>query len=89
MRDFARACYTILMRSVGRRRERPISVAASAELLREGAKFNEEFQKLSPGRWTGVPKGVYRFRTHEEANRHDEACAAARVAQLAKRPRER
>ena len=73
------------MRLVGRRSERPLSRSASARLLAEGARFNEEFQRLPLGRTGPVPKGIHRFRSHAEANRHDEACLAARMARLATR----
>jgi len=43
-------------------------------LLREGARFNEELHRLPDGQRTGIVKGVYRFRTHEAANRHREDC---------------
>ena len=60
------------MRIVGRRGERPIAFSASAKLLSEGARFNQEFQKLPMGKMTAIRKGVYRFQSHEEANRHAE-----------------
>jgi len=69
---------------VGHRTARPIMFHASAEALLEGAKFNEEIYRLSPDSNTYVPKGVYRFRTHEEANRHQQECIAAGMAQLAR-----
>ena len=56
------------MRQVGTRRERPLAYHASGELLAEGAHFNETVASLS--RTTFIPKGIYRFRSHEEANRH-------------------
>ena len=73
------------MRTVGRRTQRRLSFRASASLLIEGAGFNEDLQKLPAGRLTGIPKGIHRFSTHEEANRFDEDCAARRMARFAKR----
>lgn len=60
------------MRSVGKRQERPIRFHASGELLREGAAFNSEMQKLQS--CMRFPKGVSRYKTHEEADRHWNDC---------------
>ncbi len=49
--------------------ERPISFTSSAELLAEGARFNDAIHRLPTGQTTRIRKGVYRFKTHEEANR--------------------
>ena len=62
------------MRTVGRRQRHPITFSGSAALLVEGARFNDELRKLPTGNSTFIPKGVYRFKTHEEANRHAERC---------------
>lgn len=72
------------MRTVGRRKEPEITFAASAELLVEGAKFNDEIHRLPTGGKTFVKKGVYRFKTFEEANRHDLDCIVAGMAQAAR-----
>lgn len=69
------------MKTIGRRTEPPIALHASGALLAEGARFNETISRLSPG--TFVPKGVYRFRTHEEADRHWQDCLARGMAALA------
>lgn len=65
------------MRVVGHRKERPISFSASADLLAEGARYNDEMHGLPTGSDSFIPKGVYRFRTHEEANRHQLDCLVA------------
>lgn len=57
------------MRIIGHRKERPITFSASAELLAEGARFNDEIHRLPTGNCTFIRKGVYRFKNHEEANR--------------------
>lgn len=57
------------MRTIGHRKEPPISFSASAELLREGARFNDEIHRLPTGGSTRIAKGVYRFKSHEEAHR--------------------
>jgi hypothetical protein len=52
-------------------------------LLVEGARFSESVARLAP---TGfIAKGVYRFRTHEEANRHQQDCLVRGMALLAAR----
>lgn len=73
------------MRQVGSRRERKITERASGHLLAEGARFNEAVSRLAPT--TFVPKGVYRFRSHEEANRHQLDCLVLGVGLLALRRR--
>ena len=64
------------MRTVGQRRERPIGLHASGTLLTEGARFNDEMHRLPTGNTTFIPKGVYRFKTHEDANQHQLDCLA-------------
>jgi hypothetical protein len=71
------------MRTVGTRKERAITFNASAELLTEGARFNDELQRLPTGGQTFIPKGLYRFRTHEEANAIDLARLAGGLAEIA------
>ncbi len=71
------------MRIIGSRRERPISFSASALLLAEGARFNDELHRLPTGNTGFIPKGVYRFRSHEEANRQWEGCLALGMAKAA------
>ncbi|MDQ1362769.1 MAG: hypothetical protein QG652_629 [Pseudomonadota bacterium] len=58
------------MRTIGRRKQRELSVYASGEQLKQGALFNDEMHKLPTGQRTAMPKGVYRYATHEEANLH-------------------
>ena len=60
------------MRQVGSRRERPLAYRASGQLLIEGARFSEAVSHLAQS--TFIPKGVYRFATHEDANRQQEQC---------------
>jgi hypothetical protein len=73
------------MRTVGHRKERPISFSASAALLAEGARFNDDIHRLPTGEATGIRKGVYRFRTHGEANQHQMACLIDRMAEIARK----
>ncbi len=71
------------MRTIGYRKERPVSFAASGELLAEGARFNDEIHRLPTGDTTFIPKGIYRFMTHEEANQHQLDCLAKGMAHIA------
>jgi len=71
------------MRTIGHRKERPITFSASAALLVEGARFNDEIHCLPTGRQTFIPKGVTCFKTHEEANRYDQECLAMGMAEIA------
>jgi hypothetical protein len=71
------------MRTIGCRKERPITFSASAELLVEGARFNDEIHRLPTGGTTFIPKGVFRFRTHEDADRHQQDCLVKGMAQIA------
>ncbi|RIK93737.1 MAG: hypothetical protein DCC72_08230 [Burkholderiales bacterium] len=71
------------MRVVGRRNEREITFHASGEALKEVARLIETSIRLSGGGSTFIPKGVYRFRTHEEADRQRAQCLAAGMAALA------
>lgn len=70
------------MRTVGHRQPRPICFAASASLLAEGARFNDEIHRLPSGSDSFIPKGVYRFKTHAEANRHQQECLARGMASI-------
>lgn len=71
------------MRTIGHRTKPPITFSASAELLTAGAHFNDEIHRLPTGDRTFIPKGVYRFKNFEEANRHDLDCIVARVVHAA------
>ena len=71
------------MRTVGHRKPRPITFSASAELLLEGARFNDDIHRLPTGNRTFIPKGVYRFKSFDESNRHDLDCVVAGVARAA------
>lgn len=71
------------MRVIGHRKEQSIVFSASAELLVEGALFNDEMHRLPTGNTTFIPKGVYRFHSIEEANRQWEACLVEGMAKTA------
>lgn len=71
------------VRTVGHRKTRAPQLCGSADLLVEGARFNEEIHRLPTGDRTFIRKGVYRFKTHDEANRHDLERIALGMAQIA------
>lgn len=71
------------MRTVGHRIERPITFSASGVLLAEGARFNDELHRLPTGDVTCIPKGVFLFKLHEDANRQQMDCLTEGVAQTA------
>jgi hypothetical protein len=71
------------MRTIGRRKEHPITFSASAALLAEGARFNDEIHRLPTGSTTHIPKGLYRFKTFDEANQHQQDCLIAGMARVA------
>ncbi len=60
------------MKTVGKRKERDITFHADGELLREGALFNTEMQKMQST--FRFPRGVFRYQSHEEADRHMMEC---------------
>ena len=72
------------MRTVGKRSIRPISIRASGALLSQGAKFNDEIHYLPTGNTTYFPKGVYRYKTHDEASRHWDECMINGIAEHAR-----
>lgn len=69
------------MRQVGNRREPELVEHASGVLLAEGARFIEAVSGLA--RTTFVPKGVYRFESHDAANRHELDCLVRGMRSLA------
>lgn len=73
------------MRVVGRRKESLAGAATPGELLAIGARFVEECRNFPSKGSTFVPKGVYRFATHEDADAHRNACLAQGMAKLAQK----
>jgi len=69
------------MKTIGNRRQPTINAHASGEALLAGALFSESIARLA--RSTFIPKGVYRFKTHEAANKHQNDCLARGMALLA------
>ena len=56
----------------------------SGQLMLDAARFNESLSRLSGFAKIGlIPKGVYRFKTHEAANRQDEECLTSAMVRIA------
>jgi len=75
------------MKIVGHRTEPGIASEPSGRLLVEGARANDALRAFPGGGTAFVPKGVYHFMTHEQANRHWEECLAEAIARLARNRR--
>lgn len=58
------------MKVVGKRKEPEIVFHASSIKLKEGAIFNDETQKILGKKIGFFKKGVYHYKTHEQANKH-------------------
>ncbi len=69
------------MITVGHRRERPLARQGDGPLLAEGARFSETIAHLAKS--TFIPKGVYRFRSHMDANQQQADCLAKGMGRLA------
>ncbi|MGQ0545036.1 MAG: hypothetical protein ACT4P3_06820 [Betaproteobacteria bacterium] len=69
------------MKSVGRRSMPTPSLRPSAEQLRAAYAVNDPLRALLPGGRIAAPKGIYRWRTLEEANRQQDAWLAEAMAQ--------
>lgn len=70
------------MRQVGTRKEATVQPIPHASALVSGAEFSMSIAQLAGGS-TFVPKGLYRFRTHEEANEKAASWLAAGMARIA------
>jgi len=70
------------MKIIGKRKEREISFHADGALLREGAIFNTELQKLQAT--FRFPRGVFRYKTHEDADRHMMECVVESMVAIQK-----
>ncbi len=69
-----------IVRTVGRRRERELSLKARGDLLHEGAVFVTEMAKIRS--CLRFPQGLYRYKTHEEADAHWQDCLADNIARV-------
>lgn len=70
------------MRVIGNRIAKPVQFHASPLLFEEGCRFNDEMHKLPSGNRVCIAKGVYRYRSHEEANRHWEESLSGMMARI-------
>jgi hypothetical protein len=71
-------CHTSGMKRLGKRRIATAATTPSAAGLRAAAVHQASGQALAAVATTGIPKGIYRFASHEEMNRAtDEAMARA------------
>jgi hypothetical protein len=69
------------MKTIGSRRQVVMTERATGEALAEVARFSEAIAHLA--KTTFIPKGVYRFKRHEAANKHQEDCVALAMGMLA------
>ena len=73
------------MKTVGKRQEPEIFPEVSAGQLKRAAMYNETLQSTMPNGSRGyIPKGVYHFHSHSEANRHQDECLANHLACIAR-----
>jgi hypothetical protein len=72
------------MRTVGHRKTPAVTFFASADALADGGHFNDSMRRLAPDPGH-IPKGVYFFKTHEEANQFDLDCLAKKMARIAQK----
>jgi hypothetical protein len=69
------------MRLIGLRRESTPTLEASGRQLAVAAHFSETLSALAPGAF--IPKGIYRYSCHEQANQHEQECLVRAMALLA------
>ena len=68
-------------KTIGRRADPSLTLLASASALKTGLALSASLSSLCN---TGyVPKGVYRYASHAEANAHDDECLAQNMAMRA------
>ena len=73
------------MKTVGHRIDPPLASEPSGELLSRSARAMEALRAFPGGDVAFIPKGVYRFRTLEDADRHWQECLARAMADLARK----
>lgn len=71
------------MRTIGHRNNQPVTFSASGTLLAEGGRFNDEIHRMPTGNLTFIAKGIYRFKSVEDADRQDAESIAQGMAQVA------
>jgi len=70
------------MRIVGKRDQYRVSLEPSADRLMAGARWNTDMQRLAIGLRLPIRRGVYRYRSHEEADAAWQEVIAAGMAKL-------
>lgn len=70
------------MRQVGNRVEPSLSAEVSGSALASNIAFSADLTQLAGGR-VFFPKGVFRYKSHDEANAHQLECLAEGMAKLA------
>lgn len=70
------------MRQVGKRIEPTITEEVSGLALASNIAFSADLTQLAGGR-VFFPKGVFRYKSHDEANAHQADCLAEGMAKLA------
>jgi len=68
------------MRQLGQRVLNPLAPVPSADALRAAAIHQATGQALAAVMTTGIRKGIYRFASHAEMNRHTEEALARAMA---------
>ena len=68
------------MRQIGKRNQSLPGFNPSGDSLRLAGIHQSTGQALAALATTGIPKGVYRFATHDEMNRHSEEALARAIA---------
>ena len=72
------------MKTVGQRTQAPVSDTLSVRGLVDAAQLSATLAGVG-GHGGGLPKGVFRFRSHEDANHQQEQALLRRMSQLAAR----
>jgi hypothetical protein len=70
------------MRQVGKRVEPTMTAEVSGPALAANIAFSADLTQLAGGR-VFFPKGVFRYKSHDEANAHQAECLAEGMALLA------
>jgi hypothetical protein len=73
------------MRKVGKRKPSPPALTPSTAALRAAAVHQATGQALAAVATTGIRRGIYRFASHAEMNRHTEEALARAVARNVRR----
>ena len=68
------------MKTIGHRKIRRINYNATGASLLEGALFNDAIHNLPTGNTTYFPRGIYRYHSHDDANKHWNECIIKGIA---------